>query len=153
MGAFGLGHIGNNPAGHFHGHERIAVNVGIGGQPKVFKSFAKIEFAPIRSCRIHPSAGDQAQTSKCYGPSGKVYRTSPISTTHGGDVTSALCDFGKNRVHQLSEFPSWVNRTGFAMARSGPVYPAGNRRIRREGTWHEVAALQPAAREQEPRGR
>src|SRR6516162_3619110 len=77
MGALGFCYIRDNPAGHFHGHERIAVDVGIGGQPKVFKSFAKAEFAPICSCqRIYRGAGEQAQASNCYRSSRDVHRIS-----------------------------------------------------------------------------
>jgi len=62
--ALGLGHVRDDPAGHFHGHERIAVDVGIGGQPKFFKSFAKLsspqsalarEFIEVLASRLKPA--------------------------------------------------------------------------------------------------
>ena len=61
-----------DPTGHLHGDERIAVDVGVGGEPEVLEAFAdpgKLA-APIRTCEPGNSgAGEQAESADRGGAS------------------------------------------------------------------------------------
>jgi hypothetical protein len=65
-GALWLGHVCDNPSGHFHGHKGIAVDVGIRGEPKIFEAFTEIDFAPVcAGQRAQRSTAEQAQAAHC----------------------------------------------------------------------------------------
>src|SRR5512132_4156365 len=62
-----LGHIGNDPARHLHRDERLAVDVGIRGQPEVLETLTEIEFAPSRLCQCGcRCACKKAYATNCY---------------------------------------------------------------------------------------
>jgi hypothetical protein len=69
-----------------------------------------------------------------------------------------ICQVDRTLLQRVAGPYIRVNRDDFAPSLSGPVYPLradmqATGGFRREGPTHKVAALQPAAREQEPRGR
>src|SRR5262245_46574235 len=86
MAALGLGYIGDHSAGHLHGYERIAVDVGVGSQPEIFQPFAQIEFAPFRLGEAaERSSSKQAQAANGCCPTIDGHLETPITIWRKAD--------------------------------------------------------------------
>ena len=68
--AFRTRHVGDHAPGHFHRHERVAVDIGVGREPEILQAFAEVKFAQLRVSQGRDGISrKQAQHARGRGPS------------------------------------------------------------------------------------
>jgi hypothetical protein len=47
----GLGHVRDDPAGHLHRHQRVTIDVSVGGNPEFVETFDVLDYKSLRGAQ------------------------------------------------------------------------------------------------------